>query len=155
NLRVERGKDDAAPGRDLELGQTVLLQLEIGRHPALDAAVTLDPAAKWQAQELAGQIVVPLMIGAGEVASISEVVLAELHAAVGTAILNDMDSVVVIADHDDGALTDPGPFEIACSGNLGLETHVKPVTPIEQAFQFASIERGDGIHRVRHPADFT
>src|SRR5690606_15075394 len=81
-----------------------------------------------------------------------EVLLAELHTTMRTAVLDDMDRVVVIAHDDDGSLAHPGALEIARQGDLGFESHVAPVTAVEEALELAPVERIVRVDLVWHAA---
>src|SRR5229473_4565788 len=94
--------------------QAMFLQLEIARH----AALLFYPAPERHAQEIAFQIVSPLMIGAHDFRRVAELFLAELHAAMGAFIEYGINAAVFVAREYDGFIADKAAFEIARLGNL-------------------------------------
>ena len=71
----------------LEPLQRVIFRLEILGH----AAVLVDAAAERHADQLAAQIIGPLVIGTHELARVAMILLTELHAAMGAAIDEGLD----------------------------------------------------------------
>src|SRR5882724_1439995 len=59
-LRRKAGEHDAVPARHREPLKPVLFPSKIGRH----AALTAIPPAEWHAEQIAAEIIGPLMIGA-------------------------------------------------------------------------------------------
>ncbi|MCY1534757.1 hypothetical protein D9M68_701390 [compost metagenome] len=139
---VERGEDHAVAAGHGKLGQAVLLRLEVGRHAAIDPAVLLDAAAERHADQVALQVVVPLVIRADEFAAVAGPFAAELDAAVGAHVFHYAHLAVVVAQQDDGALAHGGALEIARLGDFGLQAHVAPVRAVEEPVHFALVQRG-------------
>jgi hypothetical protein len=93
DFRGERREDDAVARGDLEPAQAVLRWVEVGGHPAL----LLHAAAERHADEVPLEIVGPLVVRAHELLRMPEVLLAELHAAVRAAVLDDVDAALGVA----------------------------------------------------------
>ena len=103
HIVVEGGEDDAVADRHLQLREAMLLQAEIVRHAAVRLAVLLDAAAKRQADEIAFEIVGPLVVGAGERGRVAEILPAEGDAPVRADILDDADRAVLVAPRSPSA----------------------------------------------------
>ena len=133
---IKRGEDDAPLDRNLEFDEAVFLELEISRHAAVDvrAILVLDPdtTAKGHALQVALEVVIPLVVGAGKIRRVAVLLLAKDHAAVRAAVLNDVDRAIGIAHDDDRTLTDPGTLEITGVGNLTLQANINPVAVIKE-----------------------
>src|SRR5260370_29647902 len=86
-LGREAGEDDAMAAHHREALQPVLLQAKIRRH----AALAVIASAKRHADQLAAEIVGPLMIRADELLGRAATDRAKLGAAMGAAIDEDMD----------------------------------------------------------------
>src|SRR5215211_5757759 len=121
----------------------MVLQLEIVRHSALLAHA----APIRHAEELARQVVVPLVIRTLEALRVTEVGLAELHAAMRASIFDDVDRAVLVADHDDLALADECALEVARVRNLDGQSDVTPVRSVEEPLELARVERRVGEDR--------
>src|SRR5712671_1286055 len=96
-LGREAGEDDAMAAHHREALQPVLLQAEILRHAALPAIT----AAERHPDQIAAEIVGPLMIRADELLDRAATDRAKLGAAVGAAIDEDMDLARRVAHGDD------------------------------------------------------
>ncbi|MNU41213.1 hypothetical protein D3C71_299400 [compost metagenome] len=142
---VERREHHAVAAGHRQFGQPVLFRLEVWRHAAVDLAVLFDAAAEGHADQVALQVVVPLVVGADEFAAVAGAFAAELHAAVGAHVFHHAHLAVVIAQQDDGAFAHGGALEVARIGDLGLKAHIAPMRLIEKALQFALVQRGIGI----------
>src|SRR6185312_4190375 len=91
----EGSKDHAVATRHLQGAQSVLVQREILGH----AALALDAAAEGHGLERSIEPVGPLVIGTDEFLRIAEMALAELRAAMRTAIFEDIDPACAVAHH--------------------------------------------------------
>ena len=112
----ERREDHAVTPRNAELSESMVLRIEIRRH----APLLLHAAAERHTDEIALQVVCPLVIRAHELGRVAEVPLAELHSSMGAAVLDDVDRAILVAHHDDRLLADERPLEIAGPGKLGF-----------------------------------
>ena len=135
---------DAAMGRDVQLVQSMVLHLEIGRH----AAFAGHAAAERNADQVAFQIVGPLVIGADEFVRRAAQLAAEFRGAVRAAVLERMDRAVRGARHHDRGRPDIGADEIAGVRNLRLERDIVPGRAVEDALDFALVNRLVGIDPV-------
>src|SRR3546814_13180935 len=90
-----------------DLGEAVLRLVEIARHPAF----ALHASQKGQPHQIAGQIIGPVMIGAGDILRLATVFPAQQRTAMGAAILDDVDFAPGVPGDDDGTLADPGSLE--------------------------------------------
>ncbi len=111
------GEDHAAARRDRELAHAVLFEAEARGH----AALAVDAAPERHAEQVAAEVVGPLVIGAHELARIAAIAPAEFGAAMGAAVLEDMDRAVAAARHHHRRRPDEGALEIAGRGNFRLE----------------------------------
>ena len=152
DIRIERGEDDAAAGRHPELVEAVLLELEVGRHAAVDLAFLAHAAAKRHALQVALERIVPLVVRAGEIAPVALALAAEAHAAVGADVLDDVDSAFEVAGQDHRALADDAEAEVAGVRDLGLEADVAPVLAVEEALQLEAVQRLAGVAHERDAA---
>src|SRR3546814_19112245 len=100
-----------------DLGEAVLRLVEIARHPAF----ALHASQKGQPHQIAGQIIGPVMIGAGDILRLATVFPAQQRTAMGAAILDDVDFAPGVPGDDDGTLADPGSLETVRLGNLAIE----------------------------------
>src|SRR3546814_3994439 len=110
--------DRSAAHRHAKLGEAVLRLVEIARHPAF----ALHASQKGQPHQIAGQIIGPVMIGAGDILRLATVFPAQQRTAMGAAILDDVDFAPGVPGDDDGTLADPGSLEPVRLGNLAIET---------------------------------
>ena len=150
NRRIERRKHNAIPGRYLKLVESMIFELEVGRHPAL----ATNAAPIRHTDQVALQVVIPLVIRATKVRVVAEVLLAELHPAVRAAILDDVDSTLAIsvdiANHDDLPLADERPLEVARIRNLREQPDVAPVRPVKDPLELALIQLLIGVSAERN-----
>src|SRR3546814_8839815 len=88
DLFVAVGRPDrSAAHRHAKLGEAVLRLVAIARHPAF----ALHASQKGQPHQIAGQIIGPVMIGAGAILRLATVFPAQQRTAMGAAILDDVD----------------------------------------------------------------
>ena len=142
-LRIGR-EHHAAVGRDVELAQAVLVRLEIRRHAALAG----DAAAERHADEVALQIVGPLVIGADEFLGVAAELAAELGGAVRAAVLEHVDRAVLGARHHDRRRAHIRADEVAGIRHLGFERHVVPGAAVEDPFHLALVDVLVGVDPV-------
>ena len=116
------GEHDAVPAHDQKVLQTVLLRTEIGRHAALAAIA----AAERDAEQIAREVVSPLMVRADELFRGAASDRAELGAAVSAPVDEDMDFAGGIAHGDDFFGAEPRAFEVAGLRDFGFETDIEP-----------------------------
>ena len=145
----ERREDHAVSLGNLESPQAVLAEVEVRRHAALLAISFLERYA----QQVAGEIVGPPVIGTGEFADVAVRLLAELHATVGATVLDDMDRAGSIAHDDDGTIADCRPPEIATVRHFRGEPHIRPHTAAEDAVLLAPVDFLARVRPVRHARD--
>jgi hypothetical protein len=120
--------------------------LEIRGHAAADAAVLPDAAPERHALQIALEVVVPLVVRAGEIARVAGLHAAERHAAVRAHVLDDVQRAIQRAGEDDRPLADRRALEVAGRRHLGLEPDVAPVPRVEEALELAPV---DVLARVR------
>src|SRR5262249_25967492 len=120
-------EDDAVARVYLEPAQAMVLRVEVGGH----AALLLQAAPERHADQVALEVVRPLMVGTRELGRVAEMPLAELHAAVRAAVLERVQGAVAIADDDPRLLADERALVVARTWDLGLERHVVPAAPAE------------------------
>ncbi|QTP34840.1 hypothetical protein B7759_03462 [Burkholderia glumae] len=152
DVLVERREHRTATRRHPQPAQRVMPGIEIRRHAAVDLAALPYPTAKRHADQIALQVVVPLVIRAVEVLRFARALAAELHAAMRAGVLEHDHLAVLGARHHDRPLADLGALEIAGRRHLRLQADVAPVFRIEQALQFALVKRIARIGLERCPA---
>jgi hypothetical protein len=131
-------------GGHVELVEAVIFRLEIRRHAALAG----DAAAERYADELAGEIVGPLVIGADEFLGGAAELAAELGGAVPAAILDHVDRAVLGPRHHDRRRAHIRADEIAGVRHLGFERHVIPRAAVEDLFHFALVNVLVGVDPI-------
>ncbi len=100
----------------------MLLHLEIGGH----AAFAVDPALEGDGAEVAGEIVTPGVVGAGEILDVAAVFESDQRAAMGAAVFERMNFSLCAAHDDDGHLADEGGAVVAFVGDIDIEGEVIP-----------------------------
>src|SRR5207247_822624 len=118
--RVEGREDRAAADVEAEGRQPVVRRPEVRRH----APLPLDTSLERQAQQLALQIVGPLVIGARERRRMPRVLEAELRAPMRAAVEEAADRAVLAPDDQDRLLTDRAALVVAALRDLALERDV-------------------------------
>src|SRR5579871_6187285 len=118
-----------------EPAQAVLRGVEIGRHAALAA----DAAAERNADQVAPEIVGPLVIRADELLGRTRKLTAELRGAMRAAVLEYMDRAVLGARHHDRRRPDMGADEVARLFHLGFERHVVPGAAVKNPLDLALV----------------
>src|SRR6185437_5914044 len=152
HVMIERGEDDAVIDLGLELIEPVFFELEIGGHAALHGATAPDAAPERHGEQIAFQIVEPLVIRADELFDVAVIALAEPRAAMRAMVLDDADLAVLRARQDDRALAEPAALEIAGIGHFGGKPDIAPMMAIEEALELLGVECGIAIDAVRHAA---
>src|SRR5690349_22882642 len=107
----------------------VLLLAEFGRH----AALPLDAALEGDAGELAGKVVAPAVIDAGDFLAVALLGQAQQIAAMGAAVNKGVDRAVRAARDNDGHLADRRRDPIAGHRDLRGEAQIAPGRPFEDA----------------------
>jgi hypothetical protein len=130
----------------------MIFELKVGGHATVNTPVALDAAPERQAEQIAGEVVVPLVIRANEVPRAPEILLTELNTAVGATVLDDMNRTIVIAHHNHRAFADPGALEITRLGDFCFKTHVAPVAATEETLEFALVQLGIRVNSEGHSA---
>jgi hypothetical protein len=100
----------------------VLWQSEVGGHSPL----LLDATAEWHTDEVALQIVRPLVVRAHELRGMTEVRLTKLYTAMGAAILNHVEAASFVTHYDDRLIADGRTLEIARRGDLRFKGDIGP-----------------------------
>ena len=139
------GEHDAVAARHREALQPMLLRAKIGRH----AALTSIAAAERHAEQFAAEIIGPLVIGADKLLGRAAVSRAELRAAVGAAIEEDIDFARRVADRDHLPGAEPAALEVSGIGNLRLETDIEPARAGKDAFLLEREDPGIGVDPIR------
>jgi hypothetical protein len=104
-----------------------------------------DAAPEGHADQVAFQVVIPLVIGADEFTAVAGSFTAELHAAMGAYVFHNAHLAALVAQQNHRALADGGALEVAGVGNFGFQADITPVRPVEEAFQLALVQRGVGV----------
>src|SRR5919108_4142685 len=99
-----------------------MCELEVGGH----APLSLDATAEWQADEVALQIVRPLVVRAHELGRVAEVCLTELHTPMRAAVLNHVEAASLVTHHDDRLVADVGALEVARRRDLRFKRDIGP-----------------------------
>src|SRR6266542_7080295 len=105
----------------------MLVLAEFGRH----AALALDAALKGDPGQLAGEVVAPAVIDAGDLLAVAFRGQAKEVAAMGAAVDKGVDRAVRPARDDDRDLVDGCRDPVAGLGELGFEAQVIPGRPLE------------------------
>ena len=114
------------------------------------AAEFLDAVAERHADQLAFEIVRPLVVGALERFRVAVRRVAERDAAMRAAILERVDRARLLAHQHDRRVADRRRLEIAVVGDLAGERGVVPRLAAEDAFLFARVDVGVGVPAVRN-----
>ena len=97
---IERREDRTVVVVHLAHIEAMFLAFKVFRHATFVFAVFAYAATERNADQIAFQTVGPLMIGADEVFRVAVVMLAEMHASVGTPIGENIDPAVLVSRHD-------------------------------------------------------
>jgi hypothetical protein len=146
HIRRIAGEDHAAMGGDRELPRVVRAGPEIRRHAALPA----DAATERHALQVALQVVVPLVVNAGEVARVAVRLAADGRAAVCALVDHRVDPALLVARDDDGRVADEGRLVVAGARDLGFERDVVPGRPVKNALHLACVDCLVGVDPVRN-----
>src|ERR1051325_4806284 len=121
--------------------EMVLLLTEFGRH----AALPLDAALERDAGELAGEVVAPAVINAGDFLAVALLGQAQQVAAMGAAVDESVDRAVRAARDYDRDLADRRRDPIAGLGDLGREAQIAPGRALEDAVLLEPVLLGIGV----------
>jgi hypothetical protein len=113
-----------------------MVQSEVGGHSPL----LLDATAEWHTDEVAPQIVRPLVVRAHELGGMTEVRLAELYTAMRAAILNHVEASSFVKHYDDRLIADNRTLEVARCRDLRFKRDIGPGAPAEYALLLARID---------------
>ena len=144
-IRRKRGEDHPVAAGDPKPAQPVILRIEIRRH----AALLLHAAPERHADQIALQVIGPLVVGTHELGGAAQMLLAELHAPVSAAILDDVDRAFLVAHHHDRLFAYESTLEISRARQLRLERHVVPARTAEDALLLPGIDLRVGVDPVR------
>ena len=114
------------------------------------AALLFHAAPEWHADEVALEVVCPLVVGAHELGRVAQVLLAELHTAVGAAVLDDVDAALFIARHHHRLVADEGALVVAGVGDFGLERDISPALAAKNTLLLALVDFRVGVGPVGH-----
>ena len=142
---VERPEDQPGPGRGAQGPQVMVAAPEGRRHPP----AALDALLEGDADQLAGLVVGPGVVDAGEGAGVAEALQAQLRAAVGAAVLEGVDPAVARPHDDDRHVADRRRLVVAGFGNLAFEGEIVPDRPHEDAFALTGVDRRIVVERER------
>ena len=145
-LRIQGSKHGAVARRDADRSQPVLRKVEFGRH----AAHALHAVAEGHAHQPAVEVVGPLVVWAPELAHVATLLLANLDAAVRTAVEEPAYDAVLAAHHENGLLADPRALPVAGLRDLAFEGEVIPGRARENALELAPINVFVGVDPVGH-----
>jgi hypothetical protein len=90
----------------------VRTELEAIEHAAVDAVALAHALAKRDADQIALEVIAPLVVRAHERRRVAVRLLAELHATVRAAVLDDVDRAVAPARHDHLPFADRRALEV-------------------------------------------
>ena len=122
-LRRQRAEDEPGELVRAQFFQPVLFETEALRHAALAA----DAAAERDAGQIAGEIVAPGMIDAGQpVLGVAALLQADEIAAMGAAVDHRMDLAVLAARDDDRRLAEKRRLVVARLGQFVGEAEILP-----------------------------
>src|SRR6202166_3113935 len=119
----------------------MLVLAEFGRH----AALALDAALEGDPGQLAGEIVAPAVIDAGDLLAVALLGQAQQIAAMGAAVDEGVDRAIRAPGDDDRDLADGRRDPVAGLGDLGLKAQVIPGRPLEDPLLFEPVLLGIGV----------
>src|SRR6267154_4105712 len=125
--------------------QPVLLQAKIRRHAALPVIT----AAERHPDQIAAEIVGPLMIRADELLGRAATDRAELGAAMGAAIDENLDLAGRVAHGDDFFGAEPAALEVSGFCDLRFETDIEPARTFENHLLLTRKDPGIRVDPVR------
>ena len=147
-LGRQRAEDEAGELVGAQFPKAMFLEAEAVGHAALAA----DAAAERDALQIAGEVVIPRMIDAGQaVRGVALALQADEIAAMGAAVEHRMDLAVLAAGDDDRGLAEKGRLVVAGLGQLVGEREVLPARAEKDAVELGLVDVGVGKHPVRDP----
>ena len=129
-----------------KLARRVPLGCRVRRHAALAG----DAAPERDTGQVAGKVVGPVVIDAGEFLALAMRGETEQRPAMGAAILERVQLAVGIARHHDRHVAEVGGAERVGARQLGLEAEKIPGVAAKDALLFLRVEIRVGIDPVRH-----
>ncbi|MNL15343.1 hypothetical protein D3C87_1363240 [compost metagenome] len=140
------GEHHAVARGHAQLAGAVVSVLEVRRH----ATDLVDAALERNALQVSLEVVRPLVVGADELLRIALAGATELSAAMGAAVLEDGDRVVLRANDHDGRGADVTALVVARVGNLRFQGDKVPGVPPKDALDLLVIDRLAGVDPVRN-----
>src|SRR5208282_5952105 len=135
-LGGEGAEDEVAERIDAQFLQTVLLEAEARRHPALPGP----PAAEGDTVEVACEIIAPGVVDAGQVVGMAAPLETNEVAAMRAAVDHRMDLAVLPAGDDDWGLAEKGRQVIARLRQLAGECQILPGRPEKDPAELGAID---------------
>ena len=99
-----------------------------------------DALAERRREQVAREVVDPLVVRAHQLVGVTARRAAERDAAMRAAVQERAHRAIGLAHDDDGLLADPGRHEVARSRDLALERDVAPERPAEDALLLARVQ---------------
>src|SRR5919201_726897 len=118
----ERGEYHTMACGRMQLAQAVVLEVKVRGHPPL----LLDAAPKVHADEVALQVVRPLVVWAHELGSMAEGLLAELHAAMRATVLDEVDIAGFVTHYNGRLVADGAALQVSRHWDLRFERDIGP-----------------------------
>src|SRR4029079_374445 len=137
-------KHHAAMTGHIESRETMLALVETTRHPSLAA----DAALERDANQIAFQIIGPLVIGADEFVRVAGQLATEFCGPMRAAVFDNGYGAILGARHDHGRGPHIRSDEVARIGELRLKGHVGPGRPLKNTLYLARINRFVGVDPI-------
>jgi hypothetical protein len=145
---AERGEDHALVRGDAQLGEAMVLGIEVRRI----AAHARHAAAVGDAHQVAARIVGPLVIDAAVLAGVAAGLALHGRAAMGATIDEGMQAAVLGAADDDRRVADERRLEVVRVRDLRFQRDVVPDRAAKDGLPFAIEHVASGEHVERHAA---
>ena len=142
----EAGEDQPAHRICAQLFETMLLHVEVARH----AALTLKPAPERNPDQIAFQIIGPLMIYAFQSGPVAAYLAADQGTAVGAAVNHDMDFSVAASGNYYRGLTNEGRLEVSRLWNFRFQGNERPGFTLKDALLLSLIIFRIGEYPIRY-----
>ncbi len=124
----------------------MLFEAEARRHPALAG----DTPAKGDTVEVAGEIVAPGVVDAGQVVGMAAPLEANEVAAMGAAVDHCMDLAVLPSGDDDRGLAEKGRQVVTRLGEFAGECEILPGRPEKDPAELGAVDLRIRKHPVRN-----
>ena len=154
---TETGKHQAMQNRNTQLSQAVVFDIETFWHPALHFGICriaiFHTVFKWQARQVAIELVRPLVIRADKTAGVAMRRLAKSHATVCAAVFNDAYAGIkqavfgcdTVTHHQHLPLTDMAQFVVTRVGDFNLQTDIAPMRTVKNLVQLLAVKLRVGV----------